>query len=144
MYLKIIAADVGSAYIQAFTIEKVYTIAGPEWAPLGLTGMILIIIKALYGLKSSGAMWHQKLADNLHEMGFLPCQADCDFWYRPEGNHYEYIAVIVDDLLIFSQKPQRIIDTLEENYKYKLSGVGTPEYYNGADISFDENGYAIM
>ena len=144
MHLQIIAADVGSAYIQAFTIEKVYTIAGPEWEPLGLVGYFLIVIKALYGLKSSGAMWHLKLADNLREMGFTPCQADCDFWYRPVGNHYEYIAVIVDDLLIFSQDPEAIIKTLENNYKYKLSGVGVPEYYNGADISFDDNGYAQM
>jgi hypothetical protein len=144
MYLHVIAADVGSAYIQAYTIEKVYTIAGPEWAPLGLVGVILIIIKALYGLKSSGAMWHLKLADNLREMGFMPCQADCDFWYRPVGTHYEYIAVIVDDLLIFSRNPDEIIETLQTCYKYKLGGVGTPEYYNGADISFDKNGYAQM
>ena len=27
---KIIAADVSSAYIQAVTVEKIYTIAGPE------------------------------------------------------------------------------------------------------------------
>ena len=144
MHLQIITADVGSAYIQAFTIEKVYTIAGPEWEPLGLVGYFLIVIKALYGLKSSGAMWHLKLADNLREMGFIPCQADCDFWYRPVGNHYEYIAVIVDDLLIFSQDPEAIIKTLENNYKYKLGGVGVPEYYNGADISFNDNGYAQM
>ena len=144
MDLKIITADVGSAYIQAFTIEKVYTIAGPEWIALGMVGMILIIIKALYGLKSSGAMWHLKLADNLREMNFLPCQADCDFWYRLNNDHYEYIAVIVDDLLIFSKRPDDITQTLEEKYKYKLGGVGTPEYYNGADISFDSNGYAIM
>ena len=131
MQLQIIAADVGSAYIQAFTIEKVYTIAGPEWAPLGMVGMYLIIIKALYGLKSSGAMWHLKLADNLREMGFQSCQADCDFWYREMEDHYEYIAVIVDDLLIFSRDPDSIIDTLKTKYNYKLGGVGSPEYYWG-------------
>jgi len=77
-------------------------------------------------------------------MGFNPCQADCDFWYRQVGNHYEYIAVIVDDLLIFSQNPDEIIETLQTVYKYKLGGVGTPQYYNGADISFNKNGYAQM
>ena len=144
MQLQIIAADVGSAYIQAFTIEKVYTIAGPEWAPLGMVGMYLIIIKALYGLKSSGAMWHLKLADNLREMGFQSCQADCDFWYREMEDHYEYIAVIVDDLLIFSRDPDSIIDTLKTKYNYKLGGVGSPEYYNGADVSINEYGIPQM
>ncbi len=74
--LQVIAADVGSAYIQALTAEKVYTIAGPEWKALGLEGAVLIVYKALYGLKTSGAMWHQRLASNLCDMKFYPCVAD--------------------------------------------------------------------
>ena len=31
MDLKVVAADVGSAYLEAYTIEKVYVIAGPEF-----------------------------------------------------------------------------------------------------------------
>src|SRR5210317_1377256 len=98
---QIVAADISSAHIQAETIEKVYTIAGPEFGPL--QGQVLVITKALYGLKTSGAMWHQKLSENLRDMGFRPCQADYDFWIRPIGKKFDYIAVIVDDLLIFSE-----------------------------------------
>ena len=47
--LQIVAADISSAYIQAFTIEKIHTIAGPEWSLLGLEGTILIVRKALHG-----------------------------------------------------------------------------------------------
>ena len=75
--LDVIAADVASAYLQALTCEKVYTIAGPEFGS-EWEGKILIIVKALYDLKASGGMWHQKLADNLRSMGFRPCQADFD------------------------------------------------------------------
>ena len=78
--LHIIDADVGLAHIQAFTIEKVHAIDGPEWSTIGLEGSVLIIRKALCGLKASGAMWHRKLASNLREMGFKPCKADHDFW----------------------------------------------------------------
>ena len=46
----VLAADVASAYIQAMVGEKVYTIAGHELVPW--KGNILIIFKALYGLKS--------------------------------------------------------------------------------------------
>ncbi len=67
--LQIIAADIGSAYIQALAGELVCTIAGPEWAILGLEGAILLVFKALYGLKSSGAMCHRKLAGNLKDLG---------------------------------------------------------------------------
>ena len=137
MDLKVIAADVSSAYINAFTTEKVYVIAGPEFGQL--EGRKLIIVRALYGLKSSGARWHQKLADNLRDMGFYQCKADFDLWIRNMGDHYEYVAVIVDDLLIFSKDPDEIIKDLEKVFGYELKGVGTPEYYNGADIEFDED-----
>ena len=38
--------DIGNAYLEAFTKEKVYVVAGPEFGPL--EGHKLIIIKALY------------------------------------------------------------------------------------------------
>jgi Reverse transcriptase (RNA-dependent DNA polymerase) len=46
------ATDIGNAYLEAFTSEKVYIIAGPEFKQR--EGHILIIRKALYGLRSSG------------------------------------------------------------------------------------------
>ena len=54
-----LSGDVTSAYIQAFTIERVYTIAGPEFGPL--EGCLMIISKALYGLQGSGKAWHSNL-----------------------------------------------------------------------------------
>ena len=142
--LQIVAADISSAYIQAFTIEKIYTIAGPEWSLLGLEGTVLIVRKALYGLKASGAMWHRKLADNLREMNFQPCTADHDFWIKDMKDHYEYIAVIVDDLLIFSKNGMKIINHMKEKYGYQFKGVGKPEYYNGADFLFTREGFPVM
>jgi hypothetical protein len=135
---KVIAADVSSAYIQANTIEKVYVVAGPEFGPL--QGKKLIVTKALYGLKTSGAQWHQKFADNLRDMGFRPCQADYDFWIRSRGDSYDYIAVMVDDLLIFSKDPDSIINPLKKIYNYELKGVGEPDYYSGADMSYNPKG----
>ena len=100
MDLKVVAADIGSAYLEAYTIEKVYVFAGPEFGKL--QGRKLIVVRALYGLKSSGALWHQKMADTLTKMGFTPCKADYNVWARQHSDHYEYVAVIVDDLLVFS------------------------------------------
>ena len=62
----------------------------------------LIIRKALYGLKSSGKRWHERFAVVLRKMGFFPSKAEEDIWMRDKGDHYEYIAVYVDDLTIVS------------------------------------------
>ena len=45
-------ADIGNTYLEAFTGEKLYRVAGPVFQVL--EGYILIFLKALYGLKSSG------------------------------------------------------------------------------------------
>ena len=51
--LEIQSADKGNAYLNSSTNEKVYTTAGPEFG--ADEGKTIIIVRALYGLKSSGA-----------------------------------------------------------------------------------------
>ena len=54
-----------------------------------------------------------KLADNLRSMGFRPCKADPNLWMRRKADYYEYVAVMVDDLLVFSQEPVELIMELK-------------------------------
>jgi hypothetical protein len=61
--LKLWGADIGNAYLEAKAQEKVFVVAGPEFGDLA--GHILIINKALYGLRSSGLRWHERFADTL-------------------------------------------------------------------------------
>ena len=53
--MKVCGADIGNAYLEATTNEKLYTVGGPEIEEL--QGHILVIHKALYGLKNSGLRW---------------------------------------------------------------------------------------
>ena len=76
--LEIWGADVGNAYLEAYTDEKLYIIAGPEFKEL--QGHLLIMIKALYGTRSGGARWHDRLFDILQELKFKPSKADPDVW----------------------------------------------------------------
>ncbi len=39
-----------------------------------------IILKAQYGLKTSGKCWHDKMHDTLRNMGFTPSKAEEDIW----------------------------------------------------------------
>jgi hypothetical protein len=56
--------DISSAYLEAFTNEKVCCIAGPDFGPLA--GHLLTIVRALYGLRTAGARWHDRFADVMH------------------------------------------------------------------------------
>ena len=67
------ATDIGNAYLESYTKEKVWIIAGPEFGER--EGHCLIISKALYGLKSSGLRWSERFADVLRAEGFFPSRA---------------------------------------------------------------------
>ena len=96
-HLDLWGADIGNAYLEPFTDEKLYIVAGPEFQEL--EGYILIFLKALYGLKSSGKRWAEVIHGILRDMKVLPSKADPCIWLRkaPNLRCYEYIAVYVDD-----------------------------------------------
>ena len=133
-------ADVGNAYLEVYTDEKLCTIAGPEFKEL--QGHPLIMIKALYETHSGGARWHDRLFDTLQELKFKSSKADPDVWMRPEpgGTCYEYIAVYVDDLAIAAKDPQAFCNELKKGYNLKLKGVGSLEYHLGCTYKKDPDG----
>ena len=78
--LQLWATDIGNAYLEAYTLEKVHITASPEFG--NRKGHTLVISKALYGLRSSGLRWHEKLAIILKKLKFLPCKTEPDIWMR--------------------------------------------------------------
>ena len=131
--------DIGNAYLEAYTNEKVYVIAGPEFGEL--EGHIFVIRKALYGLKTSSIRWHERFSQVLRSMKFVPSHAEPDIWMRDKGDHYEYIATYVDDLTIASKNPQAIIDALEAKpNNFKLKGTGEIDVLLGCNYFRDNDG----
>ena len=122
--LDVCAGDIGNAYLYGMTKEKVYIIARPEFGKK-LPGEKLIIDKALYGLKSSSARFHEHLSGTLLSMGYKPSKADYDLWMKPLGDDYEYIARYVDDVIVFSKDTMLVIQELKRTYIMK--GAGKPQ-----------------
>jgi hypothetical protein len=94
-----------------------------------LQGKPVLIVQALYGLKSSGAAWWAYLVNTLFTIGFTLCLADPDIWYRvitkSDGFHYyEYVLVYADDVLALSHDGKSIMKALAEFYCLK-DGYGT-------------------
>ena len=130
--------DIGNAYLESKTKEKVFIIAGPEFGDL--EGHTLVIKKAIYGLCSSGLRWHERFSDVLREMGFFPSKAEPDIWMREKDGLYEYIGVYVDDLLMITMDPMAIITVLQNDYNFKLKGSGPISFHLGCDFYRDEDG----
>ena len=102
--------------------------------------MIMVIRKALYGLKSSGAAFRTHIAKTLYNMGFVPTRADPDVWHRPavkeDGfEYYEYILCYVDDILAISHKAKDALTAVQAIFKLKDDKIEPPDMYLGATSS---------
>ena len=142
--LNIMACDIQNAYLTAGCLEKIWTIAGPEFG--SEKGMPMIIRKALYGLKSSGAAFQAHLVETLYDIGFRSSKADPDIWLRlavkPNGQtYYKYILSYVDDILSVSLNATSILKSIQVNYKLKDDKIEPPSDYLGAVLGqMDVNG----
>ncbi len=112
-----------------------------------MEGHILLIVRALlyYGLKSSGLRWWERLSDVLRDpnggLGFFPSsKAETDLWMQHVNDHYEYICVYVDDLVICSKQPQgSIIDKLSGHHKFNQKGTGPIHFHLGCNYFKDHD-----
>ena len=73
-------------------------------------------------------------------MDFKSCLADADVWMRentkPDGfKYWEYCLCYVDDVLVVSHAPQKVMDGLSKRYTLKEGSVKEPDLYLGARIS---------
>ena len=111
------AMDISSAYLEAYTTERVCIRAGPEFGDL--EGHLLIVIKALYGLRTSGKMFIELLADCLINLGFTRSRAEDSIFMKrsDDGKVYEYVATYCDDLCIISKNPDRILHELQHLFE---------------------------
>ena len=136
-----LCGDIGNAFPNAFTKEKVFIPkAGIEFGEH--VGKCIIIKRALYGLCSSAERFHAHLADILRSFGFQQTRFDSDVLIRLDksGEHYEYICTHVDDFMICSKEPERIMEEIESVYMVKDSSKGPPSYYLGNDYKKDKKG----
>jgi hypothetical protein len=129
--LDILAADVQNAYLNAPTTEKVYTTAGEEFGA-DKKSRPVIIVRALYGLKSSGARWQDHMANTLRDGGYESYKADPDVWMKP-GMKRDVLCY-VDDILVIDENPKEMMKYLQSWYMLKEGSVKEPETYLGATV----------
>ena len=79
--LEVKASDIQNAYLTAPCAEQICTRLGPKFGPD--KGSLAVIVRALYGRKSAGASFGRHISDFMRTMGFEPCKADPDLWFRP-------------------------------------------------------------
>ena len=134
--LDILTCDVSNAYLNAKAKEKRWMEAGAEFG--SDKGKVMILEKAVYGLKSAASAWRQTLAKTLDDLGYKPSRADENLYQREAtgkngDKYYEWLLVYVDDLMCVSEKPQDTMTGIAKVYELRDS-VKPPDRYLGANV----------
>eukprot|EP00978_Attheya_sp_CCMP212_P006883 scaffold16068_cov26-Attheya_sp.AAC.1 len=72
------SCDVTNAYLNADCREKIWVQIGPEFGED--EGLVMIIKKAVYGLKSSGASWRNMISQTMKDARYKNTYVDPDVW----------------------------------------------------------------
>lgn len=101
--LQIYQMDAVTAFLQGELSEDIY-ITTPEGID-NAKGNVLKSQKALYGLKQASLTWNKKLDSALIKNGLRRSKVDPCIYFKKDDEKMLYVAIYVDDLLMFSNEP---------------------------------------
>ena len=117
-HLQIDQMDAITAFLQGDLEEEIYMEQPPCFVKDEEPRLVCRLNKALYGLKHSSRVWNNKLDAALKRFGLIASEYDPCLYYWMQDGKMLFIAVYVDDVLIFSNDEQ-----LKDAIKDKLSST---------------------
>lgn len=134
--LDICHMDAVSAFLQGDIEEEIYM----KQPPMYESGEnVCRLKKSLYGLKQASRLWNKKLDTTLKEMGLLQTKLDpCIYYKIVDNNNITFIAIYVDDLMIFTNN-QEVKSYIkgELHKRFKMKDLGDLCYCIGIHIERD-------
>ena len=132
--LKVLACDIHKAYVPAMCRENILTVAWTEFGPKKVK--VVVVVRGLYGLKSSGAAFRGLLYEQFHDLGCRPLIDGPDVWIIPEVKpggfmQYEYVLCYVYDMLCISYDLFRTMKVIRAKSKLKGDKIEEPDMYLG-------------
>jgi reverse transcriptase-like protein len=128
--------DVKSAYLNGVLKEEIFMELLPGFdVP---EGMVLHLVKAVYGTKQEGHIWYENIRSKLEVMGYKCTKADHAVFTCVQDSEHSIIALYVNDITIAS-KNLKIISQDKEALKkhYEMTGLGEISWILGMHIMWD-------
>jgi hypothetical protein len=134
--LDISSCDISGAYLNAPAGKKCWFKAGTECG--SDRDKVMVITRALYGLKSFAKAWRTFFSKSLDKMNYKSCIADPGVYMKAEctkdGHEYwSYMLVYIDDCLLIHHDPNPVMEELESRYALKKDSYGCPDRYLGTN-----------
>lgn len=101
--------------------------------------LVCRLMKGLYGLKQSGRLWYQKLAETLEAMGFTHTQSDPSIYVWFIDGIRVILPVFVDDITIVSKDANKISEVKNALAKvFQIKDLGQISYLLGIKVKYNQ------
>ena len=137
------SVDISSTCLHGELKEEVY-MKQPEGFERRGPDYVCRLLKAIYGLKQAGRMWHIKLNQVFEEMGFSLVKSDHSIWIWRKSDTRIIIPVFVDDMTIAAKDKLSIQWVKDELAKrFTLHDMGPTNWLLGVHIQRDRSKRSI-
>jgi reverse transcriptase-like protein len=139
--LEVHQMDVKSAYLNGALKEEIYMEPPPGFnLP---DGMVLKLVKAVYGTKQGGRVWYEDIRETLRQMGYKHTEADHAVFTHADSS-MSTIALYVDDITMVFKDLQKINKDKEVlKRKYEMTDLGELNWILGICVTQDHHAGTI-
>ena len=125
-------------------LEEVIYMQQPEGYEQGGSEMVCRLQKALYGLRQAPRVWHQRLKEELGELGFKASESDAALFSGVVDGERVWVLVWVDDILIAASGQPRLAKVKSHlASKFDVRDLGEAEFFLGMELTRDRTARTV-
>jgi hypothetical protein len=130
--------DVKTTFLHGDLEEEIYMKKPEGFVVKGKKELVCKLKKSLYGLKKSPRMWYQKFDTYILELGFVRRRVDHCVYSKQVGNHFIYVVLYVDDMLLVANNMDVIKEVKSQlSSKFDMKDLGDANFILGMEIKRD-------
>nr|AAF65309.1 reverse transcriptase [Picea glauca] len=136
--LEVEQMDVKTTFLHGDLEEEIYMKQPEGFVVKGNKELVCKINKSLCGVKQSPRMWYQKFDTYILRLGFVISRADHCVYSKQVGNHFIYVVLYVDDMLLVGNNMDVIKEVKSQlSSKFDMKDLGAANFILGMDIKRD-------
>jgi hypothetical protein len=137
-YLEVEQMDVKTTFLHGDLEEEIYMKQSEGFVVKGKKVLVCKLKKSLYVLKQSPRMWYQKFNTYILGLGFVRSRVDHCVYSKQVGNHFIYVALYVDDMLLVGNNMDVIKEVKSQlSSKFDRKDLGAANFIMGMEIKRD-------
>jgi hypothetical protein len=130
--------DVNKTFLHGYLKEGIYIKKLEGFVLKGNKELVCKLNKSLYGLKQSPRMWYQNFDTYILELGFVRKRVDHCVYSKQVGNHFIYVVLYVDDMLLVGNKMDVIKEVKSRlSSKFYMKDLSASNFILGMEIKRD-------